>query len=63
MFEKLGKASVFDVIRSGVIEDFIAKNIISGRYEVENNVESAINFLTHKYNDICMIKTSTCELR
>ena len=60
---KIGRASVFDVIRYNQILDFIAKNIISSKYEVYNNVESAINVLTHKCNDRCMIKTSTDELR
>ena len=59
---KIGRASVFDVIRYNQIWGFIAKNIISSKYEVDNNVESAINFITHKYNDICMVKTSTGSL-
>ena len=51
------------VIRSDDIKYFITKNIISSKYEVDNDVESAINFLTHKYNDVFMVKISTGELR
>ena len=56
LFKKLGQDSVFDVIISDEIEDFIEKNIISSKYEVYNNVESAIKFITQKYNDGCMVK-------
>ena len=63
LLKKLGWYSVFDVIRYDKIENFIAKNIISGKDEVENNVESAINVLTQKFKNRCMVKTSTGELR
>ena len=45
LFLKLGQDSVFDVIRYDYIEGFIATNIISIKYELYNNVESAITFL------------------
>ena len=37
--KKLGQTSIFDIIRYDDIEYFIANNIISSKYEVENNVE------------------------
>ena len=55
--DKLGQASVFYIIRSDEIDDFIAKNIISNKYKVDNNVESVITFPDRKFNDICMVKT------
>ena len=55
--KKLGLASVFCIITSDDIENFIVNNIISSKYEVDNNVESAITFLNRKFNDICMVKT------
>ena len=42
--------------------NFISKNILSSKDEVENNVESVITFLTHRFNDRFMVKTSTGEL-
>ena len=44
--KRLGQGSVFDVIRSDKIDYFIANNTISSEYEVDNNVESSITFLT-----------------
>ena len=58
-YKKLGLASVFCIITSDDIENFIVNNIISSKYEVDNNIESAINFLTQKCNDRFMVKTST----
>ena len=60
---KQRRKCLFDAIRSDEIEDIIANNIISSKYEVDNNVESAINFLTHKSNDRCMVKTPPVELK
>ena len=54
--KKLGWDSVFGVIRSDDIEDFIAKGIISIKDEVDNNFESSITFLTQKCNGRCMVK-------
>ena len=62
LLKKLRRASVFDVIISDEIENFIANNIIESKYEVGNIVESAITFITRKCNDICMVKKSTGEL-
>ena len=61
--KKLGQTSIFDVIRYDNIEYFIANNIISSKYEVENIFESGITFITHACNDICMVKISTGKLR
>ena len=57
LFKKLGQASVFDFIRFDEIEDFIANNIISSKDEVDNNVKSAITFITHKCNCRFVVKT------
>ena len=62
LLKKLAWAYVFDVIISDDIEDFIANNIISSKYEVDNNTESDITFINHKCNDRCMVKKSTGEL-
>ena len=43
--------------------NFISKNILSSKDEVENNVESVITFLTHRFNDRFMVKTSTDKSR
>ena len=59
MKKELGRASIFDGIRSDDIEYFIAKDIFSSKDEVDNNFESDITFLTHKCNDRCMVKMST----
>ena len=56
LLKKLAWDYVFDVIMSHEIEDFIANDIISSKYEVDNNVESAITFINHKCNDRCMVK-------
>ena len=63
VFLKLGWAYVFVVIIYYDIDDFIAKNIISSKYEVDNNVESAIAFITQKFNDRCMCCTLSLNVR
>ena len=60
---KIGRYSVFGVIRSDEVEYFIPKNIISSKNDVDNNVELVMTFLNHKCNDRCMVKTSTDEFR
>ena len=61
--ENLARGSVFDVVHSDDITEFINNEYILSQKNVMILIDGATIFLTHKYNDRCLVKTSTGELR
>ena len=54
----LARGSVYDVVRSHEIPDYIDQELINSQDDVCTLVDDATIFLTHKCNNRCLVKTS-----
>jgi predicted GIY-YIG superfamily endonuclease len=56
--KNLARGSIFDVVRSDEIQDYIDRELIKSQDDVSPLVEDVDTFLTHKCNDRCLVKRS-----
>ena len=62
--KNLGRASVFDTVRSNEIPDYIRRKIISNPDDVHSKVNDAVTFLSHHCSNRCKVPSPiTKELK
>ena len=61
--ENLARGSIFDVVRSHEIDEYIEKKFIRNVDDVDSRIDDASLFLSHKCSNRCLVKTSTGKLR
>jgi predicted GIY-YIG superfamily endonuclease len=59
----LANGSVFDVVKSENIHEYVEKHLIPSKDSVHDLIDNGVAFLTHKCNDRCLVKNGDGTLR